>query len=674
MFFVLALIGWTVLPHVQRLPVWCVALTLTVLLWRGALALTAGPLPARAWVIAVLAIAVGLTLYSHRTLLGKDAGVTLLVVLLVLKTLELRARRDALVVFFLGFFIVLTNFLYSQTMLVALMMLVSVWGLLTALVLAHMPVGQPSLREAGGLALRTALYGAPLMMVLFVLFPRIGPLWGLPQDAGAKTGLSGTLRMGGVAEVASDNAVALRVRFDGPAPPLQSMYWRGPVLGAFDGSEWRRSRSATEPARAGAELATSGISVAYEMVLEPSRLPMLPLLEATPDSPESAPVLEGLHTQMRADLQWVTDRPVTERLRIKARAWRLYEHGPRAQTPALQDDLHLPFGYNPQTLAWAQQLRNEPRQRNADSLTLARAVLAHIATAGYSYTLAPGTYGDERGQHAVDEFWLDRKAGFCEHFASTFVVVMRAMGVPARLVTGYQGADAELQDGWVIVRQSHAHAWTEIWQIDRGWVRVDPTAAVAPERVQRGRALRPVPGLVAEALGNFSPELLRDFRVAWESMNHQWNQWVLNYSRGQQFNLLENLGVRSPSPEDLAYSLIGILCAASLAGAGWALWDRHRRDPWERLHERVRERLAALGVAVAPHDAPRTIAARVRNMLGDDGEVLALTLDGLDRLRYGRDGRRMPGPLWWWGFRAAARAARSSTRSAAASARAAPVA
>jgi len=184
-------------------------------------------------------VAAGLTFMSFRTLLGKEPGVTMAVVLMALKTLELRARRDAFVVFFLGFFLVLTHFLYSQSLAVAAAMLVSVWGLLTALVLAHMPAGQPSLKQAARLAGRTALLGAPIMLLLFMLFPRIGPLWGVPKDGLSSTGLSDRLRLGQVAEVALDDRIAMRLRFEGDVPRPDSLYFRGPVLASFDGTEWR---------------------------------------------------------------------------------------------------------------------------------------------------------------------------------------------------------------------------------------------------------------------------------------------------------------------------------------------------------------------------------------------------------------------------------------------------
>ena len=633
--FMLFVIGWTVLPHVGHLPLWCSLLTLTVLLWRAQLAITNAALPSRWVLVAVLMVAAGLTLWSYRTLLGKEPGVTMVVVLMALKTLELRARRDAFVVFFLGFFIVLTHFLYSQSLLVALAMLVSVWGLLTALVLVHMPVGQPSLRQASTLAARTALWGAPIMALLFVLFPRIGPLWGVPQDGLAKTGLSTTLRMGAFAELAQDDSIALRVRFDGPVPRPEAMYFRGPVLTRFDGVEWRVSNfDGFASLRSPSDLRVRGEPVRYEMTLEPLRLSSLPLLEAT----GTAPVIEGYRTLPLPDLQWVVNRPVTERLRFRAEAWTAFNHGPVAANASLREHVELPPGYNPRTLAWAAALRRDPVYANADARTLAAMLLNRIRTQGYSYTVAAGDYGRD----AVDEFWLDRREGFCEHFASAFVVVMRALDVPARIVTGFQGTDPAPIDGYYTVRQSSAHAWAEYWQPGVGWVRADPTAAVAPDRINRGSRLAPPPGLMAGALGNVSPELLAELRSSWEAVNNRWNQWVLNYSRGQQIDMLKNLGVDAPNWTDLALLLIGALSTLALAGAAWAWWDRHRVDPWVRQMDRLRAALRLRGLDSAAHEAPRTLATRIRARFGAQGDALVALLDTLERQRYSRSTSARP--------------------------------
>ena len=647
--FLLGVIAWTVLPHLARLPWWCVALSALVLVWRAHLALANLRLPGRVPIAALLISAVVLTLWSEQSLFGKEAGVTLLVVLMSLKTLELRARRDALVVFFLGFFLVLTHFLYSQSLFTALAMVVSVWGLLTALVLAHMPVGRPSLRRAGALAARSALFGAPVMVALFLLFPRIGPLWGTPQDALGRTGLSGTLRLGGVAEIANDDAIAFRVRFDdGMVVQPAQLYFRGPVLSRFDGVEWRRrgltpSSEAQRPAPAVRRL---GAGLRYEVTLEPIRLPLLPLLEITPDLPDSAPRLDGYAVSLRPDLQWQTDRIVTERVRFAAQAWPRFEYGATLDSGERFDALYLPPGYNPRVVAWAAEFRRERGLDRADASTLVNAVLTYIRSSDFSYTLAPGYYGRD----AIDEFWLDRRAGFCEHFATGFVVVMRALGVPARVVTGYQGAERSPLDGYYIVRQSHAHAWAEIWQAGRGWLRVDPTAAVAPDRVANSRNLEPAPGLVASALRTVSPDLMLQLRDGWEAMNNAWNQWVLNYSRAQQFDLLKGLGFSSPDWTTLGLIVVVLAVAAAVAGIAWALWDRHRQDPWQRQQARVRDALASLGVVARAHDPPRRLATMVRERLGGRSDLLAYELDALDRARYGPQARRRPDPAWWRRF------------------------
>lgn len=651
---VLAVIAFIVAPHVDHLPLWCSVLVASVLLWRARLALTGGAMPGR-WVMWGLLLLTGsLTFWSERTLLGREAGVTLLMALLALKTLELRARRDALVVFFLGFFLVLTQFLYSQALLAGVWMLLALWGLLASLALAHMPVGRPSLARAAAVAARATVLGLPLMALLFALFPRIGPLWGLPQDAAGKTGLSGTLRLGGVAEVANDDAIAFRIRFEGPRPAERQLYFRGPVLATTDGREWTRLVPTVAPSqRTRVELQTRGEPLRYEMMLEPMRLPVLPLLEATPERLDSLPRAQGWLFSLRPDLQWQAERPITERLRLQIIAWLDFRHGPTAPVAGLRDFTQLPPNAHPRTRAWAADLRQqqpEPQRNDAGALT--QAVLRHIRTAGYGYTLEPGDYAGD----TIDEFWFDRRLGFCEHFAAAYVVAMRAMDVPARIVTGYQGADPEPQDGWWIVRQRNAHAWAEYWQAGQGWVRVDPTAAVAPERVQAGRSLAPPPGLVAGALRSIDPALAFRLRQAWEQLNNDWNQWVLTYSSSQQFDLLRSLGFEAPTWQELATVLVITLCTLALAGAAWAWWDRHRQDPWLRLSRRVQQRLASLGVPVQPHEPPRTRAERVRQHLGTAGEALAAQLEALDRLRYGE--QAAPGELarrWWPGFRAQAR-------------------
>lgn len=613
--FLLAVIAWVVVPQIERLPLWCSALTGGVLVWRGVLAWQGRPLPSRWWLLVLAMLTLAATLWTHRTVLGRDAGVTLIVALLALKTLELRAKRDAFVVFFLSFFTMLTNFFFSQSLLTAAAMLLALLGLLTALVNAHMPVGKPPLLHAARMAASMALLGAPIMAVLFLLFPRMAPLWGIPSDAMAgRSGLSSSMQVGTIASLALDDRIAMRIRFEGTPPRQSDLYFRGPVLSTFDGREWRVSSANLAPRqRARADLQLLGPPVRYEVTLEPNNRPWLLLLEAAGQKPE----LTGFESFMTSDLQWLTDRPVTDLVRYRAQSHPLFRHGPMNAGPSLQEFVALPRGSNPRTVALATQLRNDPALANAPSSALVRAVLERLRTGGYTYTLDPGVYG----QHTADEFWFDRKEGFCEHIASSFVILMRALNIPARVVTGYQGGELNAVDNFWVVRQSDAHAWAEVWMPNQGWVRVDPTGAVAPGRTGSLQRLVAPQGAMAAVLNSVSPAMALNLRAMWEAVNNGWNQWILNYTQSKQLNLLRDIGFESPSWEDLSYVLIGIIVLVSLCGAAWTLWERHRQDPWLRLLHAASQRLAKIGVPSHPGTPPRQLAQALLRMRpgGDAG-------------------------------------------------------
>ncbi|HEX2544301.1 MAG TPA: DUF3488 and transglutaminase-like domain-containing protein, partial [Ramlibacter sp.] len=525
--FLLLVIGWLVLPHVANLPWWCSLLVAGVLAWRASLAVGNRPLPGRNWLVVLLVLTLAGTWLSHRTLLGRDAGVTLIVALLALKTLELRAKRDAFVIFFLGFFTMLTNFFFSQSLPVAGAMLLGLLGLLTALVNAHMPVGRPPLREAARIAGWMALLGAPVMAVLFVLFPRFSPLWGIPADAmSGRSGLSAQMVVGNVAALALDESVAFRVRFEGPVPPRNTLYWRGPVLSDFDGREWRplfgRLANRFPPLQlVNPQLSTTGTAVRYEVTLEPHNRPWLLALDVA----TQPPVIANMETAMTGDLQWVASRPIVDLTRYRTASHVEFRHGPQRRLSVQPEYTQLPSGFNPRTLELAGRLQRE--NPSGDAQALVQAALRHLRTGGYAYTLEPGIYG----QHTADEFWFDRKEGFCEHIASAFVVLMRAMSIPSRIVTGYQGGEVNNIDGFWTVRQSDAHAWTEVWLENRGWVRVDPTSTVAPGRTGSLQRLQAPPGVFAAAVGSVNPNLAALLRSTWEAMNNSWNQWILNYTQ-----------------------------------------------------------------------------------------------------------------------------------------------
>ena len=627
--FLLGVIAWVILPQIDRLPLWCSLMAGAVLLWRGVLAWGSRPLPSRWWLLALLALATAGTWMSYRTLLGRDAGVTFIVVLLALKTLEMRARRDAFVIFFLGFFTMLSNFFFSQSLLTAAAMVVALLGLLTALVNSHMPVGRPPLMQAARTAAWMALAGAPIMAALFMLFPRIAPLWGLPGDAmSGRSGLSGQMQVGTIASLALDDSIAMRIRFEGATPPQRDMYFRGPVFSSFDGKEWRPLRSAfPQRMQLQPDLAVQGPAYSYQVTLAANNRPWLMVLDATPQAPE----IRGYSASMGPDLQWQANQPIADLVRYRATSYPEYRHGPNRLAVGLQDYLDLPPGFNPRTLQLAADLRRQPGLATAGAQTLVDAVMDKLRTGGYEYTLEPGVYGT----HTADEFWFDRKAGFCEHIASSFVLLMRALDVPARIVTGYQGGQVNNVDSFWTVRQSDAHAWAEVWMAGRGWVRVDPTSAVSPGRTGTFQRLAPQPGVLAQALNAVSPGFTLNLRALWEATNNRWNQWVLNYSQAKQMDLLRNLGFSAPDWQDLSTVLIGLIVAASLSGAGWNWWNRLRRDPWLQALETARQQIKATGLPVAPGCTPRALALLLQTNPRANPLAVQWLLQ-LEALRYGK--------------------------------------
>ena len=630
--FLLAVLAWVIAPLSVQLPAWVGTVAAFLLGWRAWLAWGSTPLP-RAWVrVTVLVLAVGAVFASFRTLAGYEAGISLAVLLLALKTLELRARRDAMVVFFLGFFVLLMNFLYSQALVLAAVATLGLLGLLTALVQAHMPVGRPSVWQACRVALRLMVFGAPVMAALFLFFPRISPLWGVPGPADrGRTGLSEDMRVGTIASLAQDGSPVMRIRFPdlaaGSAPPQQSLYFRGPVLSRFDGRNWTPAGEEVNgrlqprwypPAR----LQVRGEALRYETTLEPSGRHWLLALDATPAKPEGA---DGF---LSADLEWVASRPLNNVLRYRAAAYPDFVHGPRTRERSLTEFTRLPDGFDPRTRRLADEMRALPAVVADGTPALIDAALARLREGDYRYTLEPGVYGRD----TADEFWFDRKAGFCEHIASAFVVLMRAAGVPARIVTGYQGGAVNSVDGVWTVRQSDAHAWSEVWVEQQGWVRVDPTASVAPGRLQAGGA-DDIQGALGQVFSGGRGWATR-VRYTWEAVNDRWNQWVLNYTEDRQLNLLKRLGFSDPDWSSMA-RVLGVLALLALVGGlAWNRWMQRSRDPWLRLYGQARGRLARLGLPSSDALPPRSLARHLVHLRGDAARPVADWLLRLEAQRY----------------------------------------
>jgi transglutaminase-like putative cysteine protease len=593
-------------PHVNHLPVWVSLLCGATLLWRAAITLQGKRMPPSLLLLPLAAAAMFGVAHTYQSLIGRDAGVAMLVLLVAFKMLEMHARRDLFVVVFLCFFLVLTNFFYEQGIGTALLMALSVLALLTAQLSFQFTGTVPPLRRRFLMSAKVLGLAAPLALALFFLFPRIeGPLWGMPGDAtSARSGLSETMAPGTMANLAQSGEPAFRVRFDGAAPPQEQLYWRGPVLGAYDGRTWTRLEPALRQltARRPPALSTAGKGAGYEVTLEPSYGHWLFALEL----PRQLPELDGNRAAMSGEFELTVAEPVETRLRYRMVSYLNY----RLQPGGVPDDallwLQLPDNGNPRALLAGLQLRAE-----ADPVQRVEAVLQGFRRENYVYTLNPPLLG----ANAVDDFLYGSRAGFCEHYAGAFVFLMRAAGVPARVVTGYQGGERNPLDGYLTVRQSDAHAWAEVWLPRRGWVRIDPTAAVAPERVRRGLdvAIPPRAPFGIEGLGRFmgmggeTSPWLAQLRYAAGALNNGWNQWVLNYSPQRQRGVVDS--VQSSFFDWRMPVLLASLTSLLLL---WRFLRRRREiDPVDALYSALCSRLARLGLARSADEGPSAYAARI---------------------------------------------------------------
>lgn len=612
----LAVLALVVAPHLVRMPPWIGAAVVAIGVWRALAALRQWSLPPQ-WLKIGLAILAFLTVYiGYGRVNGQHAGSALLVIMLALKLTEMRSRRDVLVVVALCYFTMLTHFLFSQEMWTVLYLAACSVTVTAALIEAnHAGRGLPprvTLRLGAGMV----GLSVPLMLALFVLFPRVpGPLWGLPADAGAaRSGISDTLSPGDISSLIQSDEVAFRVVFRSPPPPMKERYWRGPVLAYFDGRSWRAPFKgddyfrAYDPATrlnafADAEAALSGEPVRYEITMEPHRQNWLFALDLP--EPRALPP----NTQLSGYYQLLSRELVKERLRYDLISYTRYQLDPDMTEQWQRSAQRLPDDFNPRTRALALQWREE----GLEGRQLVDRALRLFRTEEFFYTLEPPTLG----KNSVDEFLFDSRRGFCEHYSSAFTVLMRAAGVPARVVVGYQGGELNEVGGYYVVRQSDAHAWSEVWLPGEGWVRIDPTGAVAPSRIETGLsaalAASELPDFLRRGQGLTTFEFLRlQADTAWDYANVAWDRWVLGFNPEQQLELLSLVGLGDWQRMVVALTValtafMGLIGLLALRQARAAM----PKDEALRLWRQATRLLARQGLPQLAHEGPRDYAARV---------------------------------------------------------------
>ncbi len=457
-----------------------------------------------------------------------SAMMHLIVLGYTLKFLELSARRDINVFICTGLVLVAVFYVFETSMLMAL------WGIVLALFHLALAISfygsnlshKSQIKFLG----RLVLVSLPLALMLFLLLPRLPPMWKLPLQNQATTGLSDTVNPGDIAELSRSSELAFRVSFEGEVPSPSERYWRVMTLDHYQGGQWSQSESiknAINVAQRGGQfnIEFKGVAESYELILEPSFQTWVPSLAVSRGRANRA--------NLMANYTLRNDIPVSQRMMLRLQQFADTQMQYLDLTMERQS-LMLPDSGNEQTRAWVSQLAaqsSSPQQK-------INQVLQRFSGESFRYTLKPPPLGAQQ----MDDFLFNTQAGFCVHYAGSFVYIMRLLGLPARMVTGYQGGEWDPQGGFLTVRQYDAHAWAEVY-LDGQWQRFDPTAFVAPERVEQGLELAlPNEFLADDTLSMLklrSNPMLNQLYLAMAQFDYLWAVWVLNYDNQKQFELIK---------------------------------------------------------------------------------------------------------------------------------------
>lgn len=553
------------IPHFSHLPAWLNLVIFCLICWRAAYELQLLPIPGKKILFILTIMLLTGILFSYHTLIGRNAGSALLLGLLSLKLFEIKSYRDVTIIINLALFSIVINFLFSQSIPVALTMIAALLFLFTALIgfqhdykqLSHVqPVPTQVINKNEKfhfkLVTKILIQSVPFAIVIFVLFPRVsGPLWGLPEDAfSGKTGLTDTMSPGRISKLSNDNSVAFRVNFNTDIPEANKLYWRGPVMWNFDGYNWT-APSKERIAQHHFKFSALNKETKYTITLEPHNDYWLFALDIPSVLPE--------RSIYSSDMQVLSRSRVTKLKQYTLTSYTKYIL-PAINYESLNKYLKLPD--TPNRLLKSQELIST--LQDADPQKTVNNVLNYFSTQDFYYSRnAPLLFDDP-----VDEFLFETKRGYCEHYASSFTVLMRLAGIPARVVTGYQGGEINPLDGFMTLRQSDAHAWSEVYLDDKGWVRIDPTAAIPPGNIEntadalRLNSTQKKPAKIFEK--SWITKQFQQMRFAWDAVNNRWNQWVLGYNKQQQKALFTAIGIKEISWQGLSQLLFVILGVLTL--------------------------------------------------------------------------------------------------------------
>ncbi|MFQ5634256.1 MAG: DUF3488 and DUF4129 domain-containing transglutaminase family protein [Gammaproteobacteria bacterium] len=606
-------------PHLLHLHPWVPVIVLTMIGWRTAAAVRRWRLPSMWLRVPLTLLGFLAVLFSYRQVTGLAAGSALLLVMVSMKLLETRGQRDRAVVVFICYFLLFAAFLREQAIWSAGYLLTGVLVTTAALYQTARVGSVVPAPRAMAMAFRLVVQAVPLMLVLFFLFPRIpGPFWALPTGGGqALTGLGNEMTPGDITDLAQSDKVAFRVRFDGDVPAPGDLYWRGPVMTFFTGRTWRMTEFDIRPGGS-VQAPASGRIVDYEVTLEPHGRRWLLALE-TPVRWSASPA------SLTRAFQLISAMPIDQRISYRGRSI-LSDAPADAGSPYPGAFMTtLPGGSNPRSLELARSMR----ARADNDRQYLENVLSMFRQQAFYYSLTPPSLGE----HTVDEFLFETRRGFCGHYASAFTLLARASGLPARVVTGYQGAKLNPLGNYWIVRQSDAHAWSEVW-LDGRWFRFDPTAAVAPWRIEQGFDTDMERGSAAG--GEFrGSSILNRLALSWDAINAGWNRWVLSFGPDTQATMMSIAGIENPSTE---YLIVAMAVSVTMLLIVVGLWQRRhhrpRRDVLQAAYQQLCKRLARAARPRRPHEGPREYADAVRQRRPDLAAATGPLFATYIRLRY----------------------------------------
>lgn len=608
------------LPIWFHLPFWVAGLCIVPIAWRAHMLWKGSAQPSLKLTAAIAFAAVFIDFYQYRPPIGLEPMGALLLICCSLKFLEMKRIREARLVLYLCYFIASLQLIFEQAIGYFVLALLGILVTMTAQNMAERdPWQQYSLRSFSLFPLRSigwiALVSIPLTLVIFVFAPRLPSFWTIPvpQDK-ATTGVSDVMTPGSIEQLTRSGKLAFRVGFEGDIPENSELYWRGLVLSDFDGQSWSNRENFTMILDGGRtywpgrnfrkdswtdEVVYTGKPIVYDVYQEPSGQPWLFSITAPTTSDRNIGITKGLRLVSRV--------PVTQRIKYRITSYPDYSMTDAMLTEADRyRNLRLPEDFNPRTRELAEQWMEEGLSPEG----FVRRLFT-LFSREHTYTLEPGTYGVD----SIDEFLLDRKRGFCEHFAQATVFMLRSAGIPARIVSGYQGGEVHPDDQYLLVHQYDAHAWAEYWIDGRGWVHADPTAAVSPARIEFGARdfFDQEPEFLSDEVFSLNRlqevELFNWLRLRMDSINYLWISWVLGYDNDKQVDFLQGLFGKLTYKNILTYAaVVFVLFIASIYLFLYLQSSERKRPKVQKLFDEFRTKLIKLGIDVKPGYTPNRLA------------------------------------------------------------------